>query len=126
MDKRNILISEETCPSRMNSNNKYYNRVYVWLEDYGYNFGGEFTDMQAQKDFLSKYAKENGLRLEDLSIEIRKFNQKYDTMMAALEQKLNRLMIEEKDLSNKLRKTVAKRRELAAELNKLDWELSKK
>ena len=122
MDKRNILISEETCPSRMNSNNKYYNRVYVWLEDYGYNFGGEFTDMQAQKDFLSKYAKENGLRLEDLNIEIRKFNQK----MAALEQKLNRLMIEEKDLSNKLRETVAKRREVVAQLNKMDWELSKK
>ena len=122
MDKRNILISEEPCPSRMNSNNKYYNRVYVWLEDYGYNFSGEFTDMQAQKDFLSKYAKENGLRLEDLNIEIRKFNQK----MAALEQKLNRLMIEEKDLSNKLRETVAKRREVVAQLNKMDWELSKK
>lgn len=49
-----------------------------------------------------------------------------DVMKSILEQKLNRLMAEERDLSNKLRETVTKRREVLAQLNKMDWELSKK
>ena len=49
-----------------------------------------------------------------------------DAIKSILEQKLNRLMAEERDLSNKLRETVIKRREVLAQLNKMDWELSKK
>ena len=85
MDKRNILISREPCPSRMNSNNKYYNRVYAWHEDYGYDFIGEFTDMQDQQDFLEEYAEENGFEFEDLNIEIvREFSKNVTGILTGL------------------------------------------